>query len=437
VDTSCYLIERDLAVKSSVAWNSMFRNADNVEADRELTKTLLSSAPYAVVRKHSLAYRLGSTDRSVAAKFFVQGNQTYGHDFESKKDIYIFHFSRSATSTFLKTRHDTSRSYALDEWQMTLLRGLQREYNLIDGFSNAPNIPADATVLISLCNPAELPLDFFAARTDLGKIVYTLESPNIRHSGQWKAEWLRTHFDVMLTYWKPLLDNSDIPTVFAAHNCHHGDFENPLDRAALLRTNRGQGRSCVMVLERRPELFHTRDYAIDGVHLQCLDHLREDLVRGLRDVTVFGINWGDVADGKHIKLGHTLHRSKDPRSAVDIVSDFTFVVIVENTDAVGYTSEKLYDAFSAGAIPLYYGSTPRPESVPEGPDSGVYIDLKSRGITTGKALQDFLDLLGDSEIEGMKTRILQKREHILRTVDVHAFATSVTRAIDLAERVAA
>ena len=435
VDTSCYLIDRDLAVKASVAWNSMFRNADNVEADRELAKTLLSSAPYAVVRKHSLAYRLGSTDRSVAANFFTQGNRTFGHDFENKKDLYIFHFSRSATAAFLETRRDTSRSYALDEWQPTLLRGLQSEYNLIDGFSNAPNIPTDATVLVSLCNPAELPLDLFAARTDLKKIVYTLESPNIRHAAQWKAEWIRKHFDVALTYWKPLLDDPRVPTVFAAHNCHHGDFENPLDRAALLRTNVGRHRECVMVLERRPELFHTRDYAIDGVHLRCLDHLREDLVRGLRDVTVFGVNWGDVADGKNIKLGHALHRSKDPRSAVDIVSEFTFVVIVENTDAAGYTSEKLYDAFSAGAIPLYYGSTPNPETIPEGPESGVYIDLRTRGIATGKALQEFLDVMGDSEIEGMKTRIVRRREDILRSVDVRAFATSVTRAMVVAERV--
>jgi hypothetical protein len=262
--------------------------------------------------------------------------------------------------------------------------------------------------------------------------VYTLESPNIRHQGQWNATWLRKHFDVALTYWKPLLDDPNVPTVFTPHNCHHGNLDDALDRTALIRTNTGKDRSCVMVLERRPQLFHLKDYAINGVHMRCLDYLREDLVKGLDDITVFGVNWGEIANHKNIKLGHELHRSKDPRSAVDIITGYEFVVIVENTDAQGYASEKFYDALSAGTIPLYYGSVPFGEDiVPEGPRDGVYIDLRARDIETGKALQEFIDSMTDSDIARMKARIVDHRERILRLVDVHSFADCVTRGIEL------
>jgi len=430
IDTSCYLVDRNLAVAASTAWNRKFRTPGVLEADREFAQALLSSAPHEVVRKHSVSYRVGSTARSVNANFFVKGNETLGYDFAAKDDLYVFHFSPKATKDFLATRRKTDRSYALDEWQMTLMRGLDQRYNLIDGFSNCPNIPQSATVLVNMCNPGELPLDFFQKRGDLHKIVYTLESPNVRHQGQWNSRWLMEHFDVAATYWKPMLDDPKVQTVFTAHNCHHGDFSNPLDRAALMRDNAGKNRNCVMVLERRPNLFSMGEYSINGTILRCLDHMRQDLVQGLRDVTVFGINWGEIADGKHIKLGHQLHRSQDPKSAVDIIRDYEFVVIVENTDAEGYASEKFYDALSAGAIPLYYGTLPF--DIPEGPE-GVYIDLKKRGITDGKALQDFLDLLGDSEIADMKRRIAETRESILRMVDVNAFADSIEVAIKKAK----
>ena len=447
IDTSCYMMERPLAIETSRVWNARFRSGDP-EPDRELCKTLLSSAPGGVVRKHSVAYRLGSTPESVKPDFFIRGNETYGYDFAKYRDLYVFHFSAEATARMLRLRGDTSRSHALDEWQMTLWRGLdgckvgkRSEYNLIDGFSNAPNIPHGATVLVSMCDPNALPLDFFAERGDLKKIVYTLESPNVRHQKQWDIMFLRKHFDVALTYWKPLLDSSlttaglttaGLTTVFAPHNTHHGDLDDPLDRAMLLRDNRGTGRSCAMVLERRPELFDLPGYEINGVQLKCLDRMREDLVVGLDDVTVFGIGWRDVADGEKIKLGHDMHRSVDPKSSVDILQDFVFAVIVENCDAEWYASEKCYDALSAGCVPLYWGSVPPQLEVPEGPETGVYIDLRARGLDTGAKIQEFIDNLPDDALTAMRRRVVDMREGILRKVGTEAFAEAVVEAIRVA-----
>jgi glycosyltransferase involved in cell wall biosynthesis len=438
IDTSCYLIERDLVVTLASTWNAKFRDDRGLpEPDRELCKNLLMTAPHSVVRKHSLGYRIGSTNLSVTGDFFARGNGAFGYDFGKFEDMYVFHFSPKATDEFLSARLKyQERSYALDEWQLSLLRKLDGlhggNYNLLNGYSNFPNIPHGATVLVNLCNPTDLPLDFLAQRVDLRRIVYTLESPNIRHSGQWNAQWLSKHFDVLMTYYQPFLDTRK-DVVFAPHNCHHGDLDDPRDRVALLRDNQGGGRSVCIVLERRPELMNTKEYAINGVHLKCLDYLREDLVQGLDDVTAFGINWNDIADGVHIKTYQNAPRASDPNTTVDHKMNFVFDLVVENCDAAGYVSEKFYDSLSAGCIPLYYGNMYEQLSalITEGPD-GAYFDLKKRGIETGEQLQALINSLRDEQLAQMRKNVVSCREKVLRTVDSASFAGSVEKAIKLA-----
>lgn len=439
IDTSCYLIERDLAITLSPTWNAKFRDdRGRPEPDRELAKNLLMSAPHAVIRKHSLGYRIGSTGLSVSGNFFERGNQIFGYDFGKFEDIHIFHFSQKATEDFLVARHKYSqKSFSLDEWQMTLLRGLDGlnggKFNLINGFTNFPNIPHGATVLVSLCNPGDVPLDFLAQRPDLHRIVYTLESPNIRHSGQWNAQWLIQHFDVLMTYFKPLLDTRK-DVVFTPHNCHHGDLDDPNDRAVLLRENAGTGRSACIVLERRPELMKKQEYAINGIHMKCLDYLREDLVKGLDDVTAFGINWAEIADGTHIKTFQNVHRSKDPKSSVDHKMNFVFDLVVENCDADWYVSEKFYDSLSAGCIPLYYGNIydQLTTLIPEG-HNGAYFDLKKRGIETGEQLQKLIDSISDEQLVQMRNNVVMYREAVLKSVGTKAFAECAEKAIVLAK----
>ena len=419
IDTSCYLIPRDLAIAVAPRWNHAARRRDAVEADREVCKFLLGSAPHAVVRKHSLDYRVGNTDRSVRASFFQQGNSKLRHDFARKKDLYLFHFSPEATAGFFEKLF-ADECHALDEWQPTLWRGLLETHNLIDGYANHPNIPHGATVLAALCDPAALPLDFLRTRTDLHRVVYTLESPNIRHQKQWAADFLAAHFDVALTYWEPLLASPALKTVFCPHNCHHLDF--PRDAGVLrepaLETT---PRSCI-VAERRPQLRGA--YVIDGTELACLDPLREEYVRRLAaagvGVDVFGVGWDEAEDlPANVKVGHALHRSRDPRSSVDIASGYTFNIIVENTDAEGYCSEKLYDSLIAGAIPLYHGSVPARLGLPR----DLFVDLKTTPIEEVAAMTP-------EGIGLFKARIAEKRREVLEKVGVRAFADCVRAAID-------
>jgi glycosyltransferase involved in cell wall biosynthesis len=408
VDTSCALLKTGVAVEVARQWYNKYA------ADRAFTKEILAKFPrHCAVPRHTVNYSASSSGTSVRPEFFLRGNEVAKYDFSARPTIYLFHFGAEATANFLATRFDAERSHALDEWQMGMLRDVARQYNLVDGFATKAMIPPGSTVFASLCAPDMLPLEIFR-RSDLRRIGYTAESPNIRHRDQWTAAFLGTHFDTILTYWTPILDAFKGRAVFCPHNTHHLDFSNPLDEA-LLRTPplpaEKISRSACMVLERRPGL--SGKFSIDDRVLECLDPLREHYVRDLSDVTVYGIGWKGVPG---VKIGHSLHRSRDPRSSVDIIAEYTFVVIVENSDADGYVSEKIYDAFIAGTIPIYYGNNNDRVGIPR----DMYIDL--RQFATSKDLDAHLRSMTDVEIYAMRQRILAGRRAVLERVSSKAFA---------------
>jgi hypothetical protein len=420
IDTSCYLLERDLACQLSAVWGSPFRGA--WEPDRELCKALLSgSQPHAVVRAASLAYRLGSTPESVSAEFFARGNAALDWS-PARRDAYLFHFSPDATAAYLAKRRLPTDSVALDEWQPSLWRGLAGEYNFLNGYTNYPNLPHGALCLVAVCRPGELPLEFFAERPDLRKVAYTLESPNIRHAAQWRADFLRQHFDVCLTYWDRLLADDSVRTVYAPHNTHHLDAGSALPRGWDAARAAG---ACVIA-----ELRDLRgSYEIDGAALTCLDPLRAEYAAGLAArgvaVTAHGLGWG-AAGVPGVVVAAGLHRSRDPRSAVEIAAGFDWNLIVENCDAAGYCSEKLYDSLIAGAVPLYHGSAPA--WVPR----GAFVDLATTD------LDEVARIVSSPErLAAYRAEIARSRDAILARVGTAAFAECVRRGIAMADESAA
>jgi glycosyltransferase involved in cell wall biosynthesis len=74
VDTNCYLIDRQLAIKYCAIWNRRFR--EQVSPDIELCNTLLrNEPPPASNRRHTVNYTAGSTESSVGAQQFLVGNR--------------------------------------------------------------------------------------------------------------------------------------------------------------------------------------------------------------------------------------------------------------------------------------------------------------------------------------------------------------------------
>ena len=59
------------------------------------------------------------------------------------------------------------------------------------------------------------------------------------------------------------------------------------------------------------------------------------------------------------------------------VREFMFNICPENVNGVGYVTEKLFDAFCAGSIPIYYGSNNRPEPGIINPSAVLFFDPNS------------------------------------------------------------
>jgi glycosyltransferase involved in cell wall biosynthesis len=423
IDTSCMLLATPVAVGASTSWYTNVRGHDRVFTRRLLGDPTMK---HGAVQKYSVNYRLGSGPVGPKEDFFVRGNETLGGWDFTRPVVYVFHFNPRATAAFLKTRRNTDRSYAMDEWQMTMLRDVAKEYTLVNGYAMESVIPPGSTVFVSMCLPQDIPLKTLSRR-DLGRrIGFTAESPNIRHQAQWSKTFLEDHFDNVMTYWTPLLrDLGPGKTTLCLHNTHHLDFDNPLD-VALLRDPFADGRSprsVCMVLERREGL--SGEYDINGVRLRCLDPLRDMYVQDLSDITVYGVGWDKYIEPRHprIKVGHSLHRSQDPLASIQILEKYTFALIVENTNADGYVSEKLYDAFIAGTIPLYYGNN---NATTTGIPKDMYIDL--REYPTSSDLETWLGGLTDQDIHGMQRRIVDQRMDVLRGVSTKAFHTAFRRA---------
>lgn len=422
IDTNCYLLHRDLAVQLSPLWNVKARQPGQLEADRHVCRVLLSQEPHhGVSRNYSIKYRVSGRHDSVRDEFFLKGNEVLGRGVggydASKKDVYLFHFDPKHTFEYC---HGPDESSPLGEWCPGMWHGLKETYNLIDGFANLNFLPLGATCLIAMCSPSTLPLDIFKTRKDLAKILYTAEGPNIRHKEQWSKDFLTTHFDTILTYWRPLLDDDTVRTIECPHNARFLEFPR---HESILRLNKGPGtKSIVMVLERR-SLEGT--YVIDGHRLECLDPLRESFATGLENLIVYGNGWKDFCDHHpEVTLGYSMPRHLDTNhTPIDHYEKHDFALIIENCDADGYVSEKFGDALIGGAIPLYYGRPP-------GIDEDCYIDITP--FKTGEALQTFIDTLSDEDVTRMKHTIITKRKAYLEARGRRAIAFAVQRAIPLA-----
>lgn len=76
IDTSCYLMKRELAVKVGHLWHRKGYCPDHVDADRAVAKWLLNNEPRGYTSgRYTVNYRLGGSDNSAPAEFFLRGNE--------------------------------------------------------------------------------------------------------------------------------------------------------------------------------------------------------------------------------------------------------------------------------------------------------------------------------------------------------------------------
>lgn len=427
VDTSCMLLDVALARSLSESWNAPARPPPPaLEADRALTRRLVHE-PHAVSRRYSVFYKTGNRPDSVRLDFFERGNAALGRR-RDRPDLYVFHFGREATAGALalaRAGRPPELEECLGEWNPSLLWEVGKRYNLIDGFKalSVSVVPRGAAVLVSLCHPEEAPLALLATRPDLRRVVFTAESPNIRHTRQWELTFLKKHFDVALTYYLPLLESAELATEFVPHNTHHLPSErvDAIVETVMQRAGKGTGVGCV--LENRPLM--PVGYSIDGVQLKCLDFMRARLVNALASATVCGLGW-DKPGAVHtnVKIAATQHRSADPLSSVARLQEFAVSLISENTTAQGYVSEKIWDSILAGCVPAWLGTDRMPAST-EALLDGFFVDL--RGVRLSE-LGSMLQAQAPLVAERMATQRDRLRD-MFSAVGCTAFADALDRAL--------
>jgi hypothetical protein len=75
VDTSCYLMKRDVAIRVAHLWNKPFRPPRQSEPDRDVAQAILKNFKCSGISKYTVNYPVANTNKSVQSNFFIEGNK--------------------------------------------------------------------------------------------------------------------------------------------------------------------------------------------------------------------------------------------------------------------------------------------------------------------------------------------------------------------------
>ena len=417
IDTNCTCVKKEIAVKFCYVWNNMGTNNNN-DPDRIYSRILMTLYPnYECTFKYSVNYSVENRTQSVTQNMFLNGNQLvynkYGEIPWNKKQLFIAHFDVDNTEKIIKRIYENHKEcIAFDQWSLNIMDKMD-DYICISAYN--PFIPSNKKVLFHMCHINLLPKKVLE-RKDITKILYTIESPNIRHQEQWDYNFLLSNFTHIITYWKTFINNSNKITHNNTNNniiyfpfIHRYDLTNSND-VNCIKTNDNLNKQVCIVLENRNLCNH---YQINGTKLNALDYLRWEYCKELgKQVDCYGSTWKKYSDIINYKA--TQSRFLNKVRTIDIMQNYTFALIIENCDAEGYVSEKIYDAISVGCIPIYYGNNNLDVNIP----SDCYIDLKN---IKPKVLPKFLNILNNELINTYKQNIYEKRMNILKNVSINKY----------------
>jgi len=75
IDTSCYLMKKNVAISVGPFWNKPFRPKGMTEPDRDVANVIMNNFKVGGVGKYTVSYPVANTERSVKGDFFLQGNK--------------------------------------------------------------------------------------------------------------------------------------------------------------------------------------------------------------------------------------------------------------------------------------------------------------------------------------------------------------------------
>ena len=374
IDTNCYFVKTSILKSIAHVWN---RPAyyDIRDPDRVFGMFLMRNFPkFKCIMNFSLKYRLCEENR---LEMFNHGNMIkralYGNNLNTLQYpiLYLLHFDEVQTEKIIKRIYSDDRSViCYNQWELNIFDDLKKHFLILDGFKNKM-IPSNSVVLVHMCDPQTLPADILS-RKDLKKILSTREGPNIMHKDQWKKEFLDKYFTHFITFWDDFIEARKDNTSEAGARgqrprensfffpfFHKLNFNN-IDDLVLLQEieaeikKKGKQNSCAIVLENR---VRRGEYEIDGIKLEALDYQRLEMIKKISEyvpVHCYGQTWRYIhADVKNAVFVNLPSRFEDKDRVIDYYKKHRFVIVAENCNASGYVSEKIYDVWTVGSIPIF------------------------------------------------------------------------------------
>jgi hypothetical protein len=185
------------------------------------------------------------------------------------------------------------------------------------------------------------------------------------------------------------------------------DMMNPNDVACITNNSHEHKKICILSENRKS----SGEYIINGITIRAQDYLRHDYAIALgKRIDGYGPTWESTKD--------TINYCsiKNNECSIDVMKNYTFCLIIENCNADGYVSAKLYDAFTVGCIPLYYGNSNRMIGIPD----DCFIDLNEMDITPDN-LVELIDNMSMHTVRAYRKTIEEQRMNILEKVSINAY----------------
>jgi FkbM family methyltransferase len=423
IDTNNYFVKANICKNICNIWNKP-ANYNDSDPDRIYGKLLMTHFPkYKCINNFSVKYRIESKER---IEMFMHGNEIikaqYGtNNIFQYPILYLAHFNKEKTDELIKRiySHDLNiSSVCFKQYQINLLDKFVKKNYFIKNAYSSPFIPSKSIVLVHMCNPQDLPIEVLQ-RKDLFKILSTFESPNLRHKEQWEKRFIHTLFTHVITFWEDLINDENI--IYYPFSSRF-DMTNINDIMMIQDAqNFKKDNSCCILLENRP--FNV-SYKIDDIELHSLDYKRLESVKLISQYlpfTCYGKSWRYVAnDVKNVTFVDTPDRFLDEDKNIDYYKKHKFCLVIENCDAKGYVSEKIYDVWACGSIPIYHGNFSDKLKKFFGKDTpleDMYIKL-----------EEFEEVIKDDKRINLILQNIQKyKENILCKIDIQCYADKLDK----------
>lgn len=107
--------------------------------------------------------------------------------------------------------------------------------------------------------------------------------------------------------------------------------------------------------------------------------------------------WQRIFPDPQLQAARLVYRGT-ARSKAEVLGRHKFAICFENSILEGWITEKIFDCFFAGTVPVYWGAPDIERYIP----SGCFIDM--RQFSSYADLSRFLHSLSDSDIQGYKER---------------------------------